>query len=164
LLALEVALLLIYDISVLVHGGADGLSLDTFQPSNVFSGSVAMGLIFGVGIYGGFEATIIFPTRYVQPQRTIPRATYAVVAILASLYAITAWVFINSYRSNAIMSVLNDDLVGAASASVKQYTGGVAYLAVSLLLISSAFAGKSQHHCAIPFQSQCRRGITASTQ
>jgi amino acid transporter len=139
-LALELLLLVIYDISVIAQGGAHGLGLDSFKPSNIFSGSLAIGFIFGVGLYGGFEATIIFRDEVKTPGRTVPRATYAVVGTLAVLYALTAWVFINSYGAGVIMAVVEKNLVGASSESVKQYTGDIAYFAVSVLLITSSFA------------------------
>jgi amino acid transporter len=139
-LALELVLLVIYDISVIAQGGAYGLGFESFEPSNIFSGSVAIGFIFGIGLYGGFEATIIFRDEVKTPRRTVPRATYAVVGTLAVLYSLTAWVFINSYGADVIMAVVEKNLVGASSDSVKHYTGDMAYFAVSLLLITSSFA------------------------
>ncbi|MEN2739606.1 APC family permease [Microbacterium sp. X-17] len=139
-LALELVLLIAYDISVIAQGGAHGFNLDSFKPSNIFSGSLTVGFIFGVGLYGGFEATVIFRDEVKKPSRTIPRATFAVVITLALLYALTAWVFINSYGGEAIMEVLNKNLVGASSASVQHYTGQVAYFTADVLLITSSFA------------------------
>lgn len=139
-LVLELLLLVIYDVSVVAQGGAHGLGLDSFKPSNFLSGSIAVGFIFGIGLFGGFEATIIFRDEVKDPVRTIPRATYTVVALLAILYSVTAWAFINAYGPTAIMEVLNKNLVGASSDSVRQYAGTPAYYAVSVLLITSSFA------------------------
>ncbi|MFV0461475.1 MAG: APC family permease [Actinomycetales bacterium] len=139
-LALEVALLVAYDVSVLVAGGAHGIDFTSWNPASLSDGSVAIGFIFGIAIYGGFEATIIFRDEVRRPAVTIPRATYTVVITLALLYAISAWVFINAYGPDTIMSVLNEDLVSASSESVRQYTGEGAYVAASVLLITSSFA------------------------
>ncbi|MEN2739588.1 APC family permease [Microbacterium sp. X-17] len=139
-LALELGLMIIYDASVIAQGGANGFNLESFQPSSIFSGSITVAFIFGVGLYGGFEATVIFRDEVKKPKRTIPRATYAVVAILALLYGLTAWVFINAYGTDAIMSVLSKNLVSASSDSVRQYTGEVAYFSADVLLITSSFA------------------------
>ncbi|MGH3644811.1 MAG: APC family permease [Mycobacterium sp.] len=145
-LGLELLLLAAYDISVLLRGGADGLSLDSFQPSNIFSGSVAIAFMFGVGLYGGFEATIIFRDEVRTPERTIPRATYAVVALLAVMYSITAWLFINSYGPVAVLDVVAADPTAAATASIKEYTGQFAYTASTVLLLTSAFASTLAAH------------------
>ena len=145
-LGLELLLLAAYDISVLLRGGADGLSLDSFEPSNIFSGSVAIAFMFGVGLYGGFEATIIFRDEVRTPERTIPRATYAVVALLAVMYSLTAWLFINAYGPVAVLDVVNADPTAAATASIKEYTGQFAYSAATFLLLTSAFASTLAAH------------------
>jgi amino acid transporter len=145
-LGLELLLMAAYDVSVSLRGGADGLSLDSFHPSNIFSGSVAIAFMFGVGLYGGFEATIIFRDEVRTPERTIPRATYMVVALLAIMYATTAWLFINAYGSIAVLDAVKGDPTAAATASIKQYTGQFAYTAATVLLFTSAFASTLAAH------------------
>jgi amino acid transporter len=145
-LGLELLLIIAYDVSVLVKGGASGLSLDSFHPSNIFSGSVAIAFMFGVGLYGGFEATVIFRDEVRNPRRTIPRATFAVVALLAVGYATTAWLFINAYGPVAVLDAVNADPTAAATNSIKAYTGQFAYTAATLLLLSSAFASTLAAH------------------
>lgn len=145
-LGLELLLLVAYDVSVLLRGGADGLSLDSFEPANIVSGSVAIAFMFGIGLYGGFEATIIFRDEVRTPERTIPRATYAVVALLAVMYSLTAWLFINSYGPVAVLDVVNADPTAAATASIKEYTGQFAYTMSTALLLTSAFASSLAAH------------------
>jgi amino acid transporter len=145
-LGLELLLMAAYDLSVIVRGGAGGLSLDSFYPSNIFSGSVAIAFMFGIGLYGGFEATIIFRDEVRAPKRTIPRATYSVVALLAVMYSLTAWVFINAYGPVAVLNVVNADPTAAATASIKEYTGQFAYTASTVLLLTSAFASTLAAH------------------
>jgi amino acid transporter len=145
-LALELLLMASYDVSVALRGGADGLSLDSFHPANIFSGSVAIAFMFGIGLYGGFEATIIFRDEVRSPERTIPRATYSVVALLAIMYGLTAWLFINAYGPVAVLDVVNADPTAAATASIKEYTGQFAYTASTVLLLTSAFASTLAAH------------------
>jgi amino acid transporter len=145
-LGLELLLMAAYDVSVLLRGGADGLSLDSFQPSNILSGSVAIAFMFGIGLYGGFEATIIFRDEVRTPERTIPRATYAVVTLLAIMYSLTAWLFINSYGPVAVLDVVNADPTAAATASIQEYTGQFAYTMSTVLLLTSAFASSLAAH------------------
>lgn len=145
-LGLELLLMAAYDVSVLLRGGAEGLSFDSFHPTNIFSGSVAIAFMFGVGLYGGFEATVIFRDEVRTPERTIPRATFSVVALLAMMYATTAWLFINAYGPVAVLDAVNTDPTAAATASIKQYTGEFAYTASTLLLLTSAFASTLAAH------------------
>ncbi|MEV0227811.1 APC family permease [Streptomyces sp. NPDC050704] len=139
-LACELLLMIAYDISVLAKGGARGIGFDSFTPDQVFSGSVSIAFLFGMGLFGGFEATVIFRDEVRNPERTIPVATYGVVALLAGLYGVTAWCFINSYGAVAVMDAVNKNLVTASTDSIKQYTGEFAYDAAVVMLFTSSFA------------------------
>ncbi|MFF1880111.1 APC family permease [Pseudarthrobacter sp. NPDC058196] len=139
-LALELLLMLAYNISVVSQGGAQGLGLDSFQPENIFSGSIGIAFLLGIGMYGGFEASVIFRDEVKRPEKTVPRATYTVVVVLTILYAFTAWSFINSYGPQAIMGVLSSNAAESSFESVRHFTGDFAYLAATMLLITSNFA------------------------
>jgi len=139
-LALEVALMIIYIVAVFAQGGAGGIEFDSFRPENIFSGSLGIAFVFGVGIFGGFEATIIFRSEVKNPQKTIPRATYTVVIGLLVLYTVSSFTFINAYGADVVMSVLSDNVITASTESVRQYTGEAGYVAASIMLITSAFA------------------------
>ncbi|MFP3462758.1 APC family permease [Arthrobacter globiformis] len=139
-LALELILMVVYNASVIAQGGAHGLGLESFKPENIFSGSIGVAFLLAMGMYGGFEASVIFRDEVKRPEKTVPRATYAVVAVLTVLYALTAWVFINSYGPQAIMTVLETNLETASGDSVQQFTGSFAYYAATALLITSSFA------------------------
>ncbi|MEU9456105.1 APC family permease [Streptomyces sp. NPDC048277] len=139
-LACELLLMIAYDISVLAKGGAHGIGFDSFAPHQVFSGSISIAFLFGMGLFGGFEATVIFRDEVRNPERTIPFATYGVVALLAVTYAVTAWCFINSYGAAAVMDVVSKNLVSASTDSIQQYTGQFAYDAATIMLFTSSFA------------------------
>lgn len=146
-LGFEFLLIFAYIIAVLVHGGANGIGFDSFLPQNVFSGSIATGALFAILCFGGFEATVIFREEVKNPDRTIKRATYGTVAVIAISYALLAWAFINAYGPNAVMSVLEGDYAGAAGASVREYVGEWGFVLANILLVSSAFAlGVASHN------------------
>ncbi len=139
-LACELLLVAAYDISVLVQGGADGIGFDSFTPDQISSGSVSVAFMFAIGLFGGFEATVIFRDEVRSPGRTIPRATYGVVALLAGMYALTAWCFVNAYGATAVMDVVTADLTGSAPKSVQEYMGTFAYDAATVMLFTGSFA------------------------
>lgn len=139
-LSLELILIASYCIAVLIHGGAHGIGLESFTPKNIFSGSLPVGALFAIGLFGGFEATVIFRDEVRDPDRTIPRATYGFIVLITVIYGLLAWCFINSYGASAVMSVLNANSVDAAQNSVRQYVGPFAYYAAVILLLTSAFA------------------------
>lgn len=139
-LVLELLLMAAYNVSVISQGGAQGLGLDSFQPEHIFSGSIGIAFLFCIGMFGGFEASVIFREEVKQPGKTVPRATYTVVGVLAVLYALTAWTFINSYGPQTIMEVVTNNYAEAAGTSVREFTGDYAYFAANALLITSDFA------------------------
>jgi amino acid transporter len=140
LLLAEVALVVVYDIAVLVRGGADGIGFESFSAPAITSGSIGLALLLGIGLYGGFEATVIFRDEVKNPRRTIPIATIAVIAGLAVLYSVSAWLFINSYGAHAVMEVVTADYSVASTESVREYVGPVAYDLVTIMIFTSSLA------------------------
>jgi amino acid transporter len=146
-LSFEFVLIVAYIVAVFIQGGADGISFQSFSPESIFSGSIAVGALFAIMLFGGFEATVIFREEVKDPDRTIKRATYGTVALIAVSYALLAWAFINAYGPNAVMAALENDAVGAAGESVRRYVGEWGYVLASTLLVSSAFAlGLAAHN------------------
>lgn len=146
-LGFEFVLIVAYIVAVFVQGGADGIGFDSFSPGQIFSGSIAVGALFAIMIFGGFEATVIFREEVKDPDRTIKRATYGTVALIAVSYALLAWAFINAYGPSAVMAALENDPVGAAGESVRTYVGEWGYVLANILLVSSSFAlGLAAHN------------------
>nr|WP_296773429.1 APC family permease [Rhodococcus sp. (in: high G+C Gram-positive bacteria)] len=139
-LACEIALVVVYDLSVLFQGGAEGLSLHSFSTENIFSGSLAIALLYGMSLYGGFEATVIFRDEVRDPKKTIPRATYGMVLFIAVVYSVSAWLFINSYGAEVIMDVLAEGTIAAGESSVNTYLGSFGGQVLIVLLCTSSFA------------------------
>ncbi|MBB6627520.1 APC family permease [Nocardioides sp. KIGAM211] len=139
-LAAELLLILTYDISVLAQGGANGIGFDSFTGDQISSGSLPIAFLFAIGLFGGFEATVIFRDEVRNPKRTIPTATYGVITLMVVLYTLTAWCFINAYGADVIMDVVTNDPAGASSASVRDYVGTFAYDIATILLFTSALA------------------------
>lgn len=48
---------MIYNIVVHGQGGSEGYSSAPFHLDNIFSGSVGLAALFGIGMFSGFEAT-----------------------------------------------------------------------------------------------------------
>lgn len=136
----ELAIVAIYDLCVTVKGGAHGLGGASFAPQAIFSGSFGLALMFGFGMFGGFEATAIFRDEVRDPKRTIPRATYAVIAVVTVLYTLTTWLFINGYGADKVVAAATADATGSMKASIELYAGHLAADAATVLVNTSTFA------------------------
>ncbi|MBW8893588.1 MAG: amino acid permease, partial [Burkholderiales bacterium] len=60
LVALEYLIVFVVDFAILGKGGAGGLSVNLFDPSALFSGSLTAAVLFCLGSFMGFEATTIY--------------------------------------------------------------------------------------------------------
>jgi amino acid transporter len=150
LLIAEVLILMVLNVAILIDGGPDGLSLDSFAPGNVFDGSIGVAFIFAFATFVGFEATAIYGEETKDPHRTTPKATYIAVALITAFYTLTSWAIIQAYpgegavataqdpeASGGLFFVPNSELVGELSTSVMEW-----------LLITSIFAALLAFHNA----------------
>lgn len=107
LVALEFVIVLIFDLMVLVKGGAGAtgqtLSFSSFSWGEFSSGVPAIGLLFAAASFVGFEATTIYSEEAKEPSRTVPKATYIAVLTIGIFFMITSWLMVNSYGDNATL-------------------------------------------------------------
>ena len=136
----ESALILVYEAVVVARGGATGLSVSSFAPHNITSGSIGIGLLFAALSFSGFEVTAVFRDEVRDPARTIPRAAYGFIAVIGVGYAVSTWVIIQAYGpANAVTSAATDP-TGSVTATFQTYLGSVGVHLVSVLVITSGFA------------------------
>ncbi len=148
-LALEVLILVVFEVGVLVGGGAPQLSLEPFNPTNLLTSGAGAMFVLTVGAFVGFEATAIYAEEVRDPRRSVPRATYVAVGFLAIFYTFTCWMFITAYGTDRAVEVAQSDegadMVFAATAT---YVGAWASDAMRLLIVTSAFAASLAFHNA----------------
>ena len=95
-LVLEVAILIVFDISVLVQTGFD---ISAFSPEAVFSGSLPIGLLLAATAFLGFEATALFSEEARNPLKTVPRATYTAIIAIGLILGVTTWAVVSATGS-----------------------------------------------------------------
>jgi amino acid transporter len=98
----EVLIVMIFNVAVLAKGGADGLSLTPLTPTAFLHGDVPVTLLFAILVFLGFEATALFRDEVRDPDRTIPKATYAAVLFIGVLYALSAYTTVAAYGHKAV--------------------------------------------------------------
>jgi amino acid transporter len=136
----EVLILAIFDVGVLAQGGASGINFEAFQPSNVFSDGLGVALLFAASCFVGFEATAIYGEEAKDPRRTVPRATYAAVTLIAVFYAISTWAIGLAHGTEAVQTAAAEDPGNFVFAVNTQYVGHWATLLMNVLLVTSSFA------------------------
>lgn len=139
-LGLELAMVLVFDVAVLIDGGPQGLSLAPFDPRIAVQHNIGIALLFSVSLFLGFEATAIYREEVRQPLKTIPRATYAAVLVIVALYVVSSWLLITAFGIDDAARVARSDPAGMFLTAMGRYVGKAGVDLVSVLLISSVLA------------------------
>jgi amino acid transporter len=145
----EYVAVLILDVAIIGAGGDSGNSMVSFTPEAFMSGSPVIGMLICFAAFMGFEATTIYSEEARDPQRTVPRATYASVLIIGVFYAISTWAMVNGEGADKLMTTLGGmDPTTFIFVLSDRYVGGTLTTIMSLLLITSVFAALLAFHNA----------------
>jgi amino acid transporter len=148
----EIVILLLLNIAILVAGGGpEGINLTSFEPSTVFSAGLGVTLVFVVGSFIGFEATAIFAEEVDRPEKTIPRATYISVLLIAVFYAFSTWTIGLHYGPSKVQETAAASLDAFYFGAATDVLGAWSATTMNLLLITSLFA------CVLSFHNTLNR-------
>ncbi len=149
---LEIAICMVLVIAVIVQGGSsEGLSTAAFTPADWFQGAPALGLMFGISGFLGFEATAIFRSEARDPDRTISRATYGALAVVGIFYAVVCWAMVSAWGDSNIVAKSEENPGALLSESFGAYVGPLSQQIVQWLLVLSFFA------CVLAFHNVINR-------
>jgi amino acid transporter len=140
LMILEVVILLVFDVVVIASGGADGVTLDAFAPSNVFSPTMGPALLFAFSCFVGFEATVIYGEEARSPKKTVARATYAAVLTIGIIYTLTMFAIGLAYGSADVQQAAIDNPIEFVFAVNTLYVGEWSTFLMRILVVTSLFA------------------------
>lgn len=160
-LILEMSILLVFDIIVLVKGGAHGTSLRSFAPSTVFHGSVGIALIFAFASFLGFESAAIYSGEARDGHRTVRRALLAAVAFIGFFYTFSVWCLVNAYGVSHVLAAAAKDPGVLIFGAYGQYTGSALTTIVQILEVTSSLASLLALHnaCSRYLFSLSRRSL-----
>jgi amino acid transporter len=140
-LVLELAVVAVYDFGVVASGGGPaGLSAAPLNPANLFGGSLSIGLLLAMAMFGGWEVAVLFREELRRPDRSIPRATYAVIATAGIVYTVTTWLFISGVGVDSVVAAVTADPTGTMNSSLEQFGGRFVRDSVNVLINTSTFA------------------------
>ncbi|MBL3687513.1 APC family permease [Leucobacter zeae] len=160
LVALEFLVVIVFDI-VSLAVAPEGVTATTLNPAELFGPSLGIVLVFGVAAFMGFEGAAIYGEEAKDPKRTVPRATYAAVAIIGLFYAFSAWAF--------SVGLGPSNIVGASQASgpdlmfvfMSDHVSVIFVDIMNILFLTSLFASLQSFHNAVAryFFSLGREGV-----
>lgn len=147
-LVCEMLILLILDVAILADRGLSAFSLQSFDPGNVFSGAPGIALMYAFYSFIGFEATALFGEEARDPKRSIPRATFIAVGVIAVFYTLTSWSLVAGYGSGEVQAAAAEDPGNFVFAASTRYVGAASTHAMHLLIVTSLFAAVLALHNA----------------
>jgi amino acid transporter len=148
----EIAILLLLGVTILVTGGGpEQISITPFGPHAVFTGGLGVALVFVVSSFIGIEATVIFGEEARDPARTIPRATYIAVLLIAIFYAFSTWAIAVYYGPSKIMAEATNNTATLYLNAIDKLLGPGMAMVMNGLLLTSLFA------CGLSFHSTINR-------
>ncbi|MDH6198470.1 amino acid transporter [Mycobacterium frederiksbergense] len=149
LMTLEVLILLVLSVAVLAKSGSANLTLEPFEPAHVFDSGAGGMFVLALGAFIGFESTTIYSEEARNPEKSVPRATYAAVAFLALFYGFTTWIAVKAFGTDALLSLIQaDDFQDVYFGLADSYLGGWAKTTMELLIVTSILAATLAFHNA----------------
>ena len=110
LTGLEVISMLIVAAAILFSTNLpEGLNFEaSFSPANVFAGGFAgtagIAITFAFASFIGFESTAIYGEESVNPKKTVRRATYWAIGIIAGLFTIVTFAMMSGMGSSEVVN------------------------------------------------------------
>ena len=156
LVALEFALLLAFALSVLFNGGGpQGLDFAaSFSPAAIAAGAPGVAIMFAVASMFGFESTAIYSAEAKDPKKTVARATYLSVSVIAIFFSFMMWMIVSYYGPDNVVDAAGKALQSGDSTSflfnpIADRLGPWAATVGGILLLTSLLAGIVAFHNGI---------------
>ncbi|MFB9960845.1 APC family permease [Agromyces bracchium] len=147
-LILEVIVILVIDFAILFQGGGpEGIQVAPFFSVDAITwGSLPLGILFGISVGLGFEATAIFRDEAREPRKTIPRAIFISIIAAAVFYGFAIWGWMQAFGVNGVMDAVAEDPVNIMYTTAAEWVGPVFMQVMSVLAITSMFACVLSYH------------------
>lgn len=150
LLGLEIVVVALVSLVVLVQGGGpEGMSSSAFSVPSFFEGAPGIALIFATSGFIGFEATAIFRDEAVQPEVTIPRATFGALLLIGAFYFVGAWALASWWGDGPAVDRALADPGTMYSESAGAILGSAFEDVIEALLVTSLLAALLTFHNVI---------------
>ncbi|MDR6414659.1 APC family permease [Pseudarthrobacter sulfonivorans] len=156
LVGFEVAILLLFGFTVLFRGGGpEGLSIAaSFSPEAIASGAPGVAIMFAVASMFGFESTAIYSAEAKDANRTVARATYLSVGVIAIFFSFISWMLVSYYGPTQVMGAAGAALESGDATTfvlgpIEELFGPWAGITTGILLVTSLLAGIIAFHNGI---------------
>ncbi|WP_440708899.1 APC family permease [Herbiconiux sp. YIM B11900] len=160
LVALEFVVVIVFDVASFTVA-PEGQSVAALDPANLFVPGIGAVLAFGIAAFMGFESAAIYGEESKDPQRTVARATYLAVGIIALFYMVSAWAMTVGIGPSAVIGESASQGPDLIFNFMALHLGQIVADLGHVLFITSLFAALVSFHNAVAryFFSLGREGV-----
>ncbi|MGO4806935.1 APC family permease [Arthrobacter sp. 2MCAF15] len=148
MVGLEFLAVIVFDVAAFAVQ-PEGVSATGLLPSDLFTAGVGAALAFSIASFMGFESAAIYSEESKDPKRSIARATYISVAIIAVFYAFSAWAMMTATGPGQIVAVSRELGPGLLFAFLGQNVGTLMADLAQMMFLTSLFASLLAFHNAV---------------
>ncbi len=138
-LGLELVIMTVFCLTILVKGGADGVSLAPFNPVHSLQGlgGIGFGVLWGILMFVGFESAGTLGEETVNPKRNVPLALYIAIVVVGLFYTFALFSAAIGFGVSHAVDFSNDQAPWSTLAH--RYWGGLSWV-ILLTALNSIFA------------------------
>jgi amino acid transporter len=148
LMCLEFAVLIVLDVLTVGQQHSAALPWQAFSPHVVFTGSIGISAMFAFTSFVGFESAALYGEETKNPERSIPRAAFTAVSVIAVFYVFTSLILIGGAGGDQAPALAQQQLGNFVFALAQQYGGTALYNACAALMCTSLLASYLALHNA----------------
>ncbi|WP_457030200.1 APC family permease [Kitasatospora sp. P5_F3] len=144
----EIGVLAALDLAVLGRHGTSALPAASFSPEVATGPGLGVSLMFAFVSFIGFESAALYGKEAKDPQRSVPRATYLAVLLIAGFYALTSWTAVGAIGADQVRQVSTEQLGELFFTLGTDYLGSAGATLLQIMLCTSLFAATLALHSA----------------
>ncbi|MFD5792745.1 APC family permease [Streptomyces diastatochromogenes] len=144
----EIGVLAALDVAILARHGLHALPAASFSPHVAAGHGVGVSLMFAFVSFIGFESAALYGKEAKDPRRSVPRATYAAVVLIAGFYALTSWLAVGAVGSDKVREVAGKQMGDLFFVLGDDFLGKAGSTGLQVLLCTSLFAATLALHSA----------------
>lgn len=148
MLLAELGILVVLMGAILIQGVPEGYSLSSFDPASWPMAAIGPLLVVTFVVFIGFEQTAVYSEEVADPARTVPKATYAAVLLLAVIYTAFSWLILMAAGPSTLTQKLAVDPQSFVFNINTAYVGATMTDFMLVLIVTSFIAGVLALHNA----------------
>lgn len=146
LVALEFLVVIVVSVISIVTA-PEGVSTEPLEPQHFLTKGIGALLAFGIAAFMGFESGAIYSEETKNPRKTVARATYTAVGIIALFYAFSSWALSVGVGPGAIIGQSQEFGPDLVFVWLSQHSTALSEIA-NVLFITSVLAALIAFHNA----------------